>query len=66
MGSREIMAGHEYWEEVAMSTGTHRKLGWQDGPQRQGGNTRGPITETKTRYVALSRQVSRTETLANK
>lgn len=66
LGSRGIMAGHVYREEVAKSTGTQKTGGWQDRPQSRGGNTRSLFKETKTRYVALSRQVSRTETLANK
>ena len=51
--------GKEHWDP-------HRKWGWQDGPQSQGGIARGPLREIKTRYVALSRQISRIETLANK
>lgn len=45
---------------------TQNTGGWQDEPQSQGGNIRGLLRETKTGYVALSRQVSRTGTLANK
>lgn len=66
LGSRGIMTGHVFWEEVAKSTGTHTAKRASRMGFRAKVGTQEARSETKTRYVALSRQVSRTETLANK
>lgn len=60
------MAGHVYWEEVAKSTGTHTENGAGRMGLRAKVGSQEARSEIKTRYVALSRQISRIETLANK